>query len=75
MLAFKCKHAYNVPMSDQTASEIIDRLGGTVATAELCEVSSQAVSQWRNDGIPQARVMYLRAIRPEVFGINEQKAA
>ncbi|HET9701157.1 MAG TPA: Cro/CI family transcriptional regulator [Burkholderiales bacterium] len=49
------------------ADTIIDRLGGTGEVAKLCEVSPAAVSQWRHDGIPKARMMYLRAVRPDVF--------
>jgi DNA-binding transcriptional regulator YdaS (Cro superfamily) len=48
------------------AESIIDRLGGNAAVAELCEVTPQAVSQWRS-GIPRARLLYLRAVRPDVF--------
>lgn len=50
-----------------TSSDLIDALGGTSEVAGLCEVTTGAVSQWRNDGIPQARLMYLRVIRPDVF--------
>lgn len=46
---------------------IIDRLGGPAKVARLCRVRSQAVSQWRHDGIPDARLMYLQAVRPDVF--------
>lgn len=49
-------------------SVLIDALGGTVATAALCEVRPQAVSQWRRGGIPKARLMYLRLLRPELIG-------
>ena len=49
------------------ASTIIDRLGGTTAVAELCEVRHQAVSQWRKKGIPKARLQYLRLARPAAF--------
>lgn len=49
------------------ASKIIDALGGTNAVAELCEVTPQAVSQWREDGIPKARLMFLRVARPDVM--------
>lgn len=49
------------------ASKIIDALGGTNAVAELCEVTPQAVSQWREVGIPNARLMFLKLARPEVF--------
>lgn len=50
-------------------SKIIDRLGGTVAVARLCECEPQAVSQWRRFGIPKARRQYLRALRPELFTV------
>lgn len=50
-----------------TTSQIIENLGGTTAVAHLCEVTPGAVSQWKREGIPAARVMYLRAVRPEAF--------
>jgi hypothetical protein len=61
----------------ETASKIIDDLGGTVAVARLCRVTKGAVSQWRINGIPPAREMYLQVVRPEVFANNqpEKKAA
>ena len=48
---------------------IIDRLGGTAATARLCEIEPASVSEWRTreGGIPKARLLYLKAIRPDVF--------
>ena len=49
------------------ASRIIDALGGTGEVARMCEVSDAAVSQWRKDGIPRARLQYLRLARPDVF--------
>lgn len=49
------------------ANKVIDELGGTNAVAELCQITPQAVSQWREDGIPKAREMFLRAVRPDVF--------
>ena len=51
-------------MSD---SDLIDKLGGPSAVAKLLEVTPQAVSQWRDKGIPRARMMYLRLIRPDLF--------
>lgn len=48
-------------------SEIIDKLGGTVAVARICNVSSQAVSKWRIDGIPEARIMYIKLLNPDLF--------
>lgn len=61
-------------------SKTIDALGGTVAVARICDVSSQAVSKWRRDGIPKARLMYLQAVRPDVCqsrnaSISKQEAA
>lgn len=47
-------------------SPIIDALGGTTQVAKICRVSSQAVSKWRRDGIPESRLMYLQVIRPDV---------
>ena len=52
-------------MSD---SDVIDKFGGTNEVARICDISPQAVSQWRKDGIPPARVMYLKLLRPDVFG-------
>lgn len=51
----------------KTPSQIIDALGGSSKVAELCEVTVSAVSQWRDDGIPKARLMFLRLAKPEVF--------
>ena len=53
-------------MSVHPDSPLIDDLGGPTAVAALCQVSPQAVSQWRRDGIPKARRMYLAVIRPDL---------
>ena len=58
-------HAMNSKTTEH--SRIIDALGGTGEVAKLCDVFPSAVSQWRTDGIPRARLMYLRVVRPEVF--------
>lgn len=58
-----------------TASEIIDELGGTAEVARLCDVKQPSVSEWRRNGIPRAREMYLRAIRPDVFEPNRRPTA
>lgn len=55
-------------------SLLIDALGGTTSVAVLCEVEPQAVSQWRKNGIPQSRLMYLKLLRPDVFGAPATKA-
>jgi hypothetical protein len=58
-------------MEHSNHSVVIDRLGGNVAVAGLCRVTSQAVSKWRRDGIPPARLMFLRLARPEAFAAEE----
>jgi hypothetical protein len=57
-----------------TDSEIIDAFGGTSRVAELCEVYPSAVSQWRDDGIPRARLMYLKLLRPDIFAPQQEPA-
>ncbi len=52
-------------MSD--ANFIIDTFGGTSKVAEMFTITTGAVSQWRSSGIPDARLMYLRLLRPDVF--------
>jgi hypothetical protein len=68
-LARKVRCTYNRPMDPNI---IIDKLGGTSAVAKLCEVKVPSVSEWRHNGIPKARLMYLRAVRPEVFDEPQQ---
>jgi hypothetical protein len=47
-------------------SRLIDALGGTVAAARVFEVRPQAVSQWRRQGIPKPRMMFLALLRPDL---------
>lgn len=79
MLALKTKACFNSGMSPE---KIIDALGGTAEVARLCKVTPQAVSQWfgqERDGtqrqIPAARLMYLKAVRPDVFEAPSKEAA
>ena len=65
---------FNAGMNDE-ANRVIDALGGTGAVARMCEVNDSAVSQWRVVGIPRARLMYLRAVRPDLFGQRRRKPA
>jgi hypothetical protein len=62
---------------NKKSSEVIDALGGTVEVSRMCNVTKGAVSQWRENGIPEARLMYLKLARPDVFEPveTEQKAA
>jgi hypothetical protein len=55
------------------ANEIIDALDGTSEVAKLCNVTTGAVSQWRTHGIPEARLMYLKLARPDVFKDDDDK--
>lgn len=43
-----------------SAIQVIDALGGTAAVARIFEVSMPSVSAWKEDGIPPARMMFLR---------------
>jgi len=55
---------------------IIDRLGGTSEVARLCGVKLPSVSEWRKQGIPKARLMYLKLLRPDVFeGVHVEEEA
>ncbi len=56
------------------ANKTIDDLGGTSAVADLCNVTAQAVSQWRKDGIPDARLMYLKLARPDAFKAKDKRS-
>jgi hypothetical protein len=68
-----------------TSDTIISRLGGPSEVAKLCECSPQAVSQWfgidpvsgQQREIPKARLLYLRAVRPDAFAgeLPAEKAA
>lgn len=48
-------------------SAVIEKAGGPSVIARLCEISPQAVSQWRKAGIPRARRMYLELKLPDAF--------
>ena len=56
-------------------SSVIDSLGGNSKVAELCHISSQAVSKWRREGIPQARRQFLEMAFPEAFAKREEQKA
>jgi DNA-binding transcriptional regulator YdaS (Cro superfamily) len=44
-----------------TNNEIINILGGTTKVAKLCGVSVPAVAQWRHNGVPQDKLIFLAA--------------
>lgn len=47
---------------------VIDRLGGTVAVARLCNVSAPSASNWRTRGIPIERCVTIE--RANTLGIK-----
>jgi hypothetical protein len=49
------------------ANRVIDALGGTAKVARLCEVNTQAVSQWRRNGLPRPWRKYFELLRPDLF--------
>ena len=48
-------------------NKIIDAIGGTGKVAEICELTTGAVSQWRTAGIPKPWMKFLQLARPDVF--------
>ena len=60
------------PMEHLDHSRLIDELGGTTSVARLCNVEPQAVSKWKREGIPGARMQFLQAMFPEKFGLRRR---
>lgn len=57
------------------ATQVIDALGGTAAVSRIFDVSMPSVSDWKKDGIPPARMMFLRAVkRKELAGLDLEAA-
>lgn len=44
----------------EEAKNLIQKHGGTSAVARLCEISPQAVSQWKQKGIPKPWLKVLK---------------
>ena len=47
--------------------QIIDALGGVSKTALICNIKPSSVFEWKSRGIPQARMMFLKLFRPDIF--------
>jgi DNA-binding transcriptional regulator YdaS (Cro superfamily) len=47
--------------TDLPSGRIIDLMGGPSEVAKMCNVSPQAVSQWRVHGIPKGQLVILAA--------------
>lgn len=57
------------------ANRIIDAMGGTSSVAEIFSITTGAVSQWREDGIPDSRLFSIKLMRKDLFKNNVKKAA
>ena len=49
------------------ATKVIDALGGTAEVARICQVRMPSVSDWKQKGIPQARMMFLRVVYADLL--------
>lgn len=49
------------------ANRIIDAMGGTSVVSEIFSITTGAVSQWRDDGIPESRLFSIKLLRPDLF--------
>ena len=58
--------------NNESDNQLIDALGGSVAVARMCGVSSQAVSQWRKNGIPRPWKMILETKKSEQSNPEEE---
>lgn len=52
---------------NEEANRIIDAAGGTTAVARRFELTTGAVSQWRDNGIPKPWMRVFKAEMPEIF--------
>lgn len=58
------------------ATQIIKALGDTAAVARLFGIAMSSVSDWKKQGIPPARLMYLKAVhKKKLTGIDLKSAA
>ena len=62
-------------MKTYDANKVIDALGGTGATSRLFGIKDSSVSWWRENGIPQSRVMYLELAHPLIMKAARIKVA
>jgi DNA-binding transcriptional regulator YdaS (Cro superfamily) len=44
-----------------TDAQLIELAGGTAEVSRLCEVSMAAVAQWKRNGIPRDKLVYMAA--------------
>jgi len=56
----------NVCMNSH-ATQIIEALGDTAEVALMFDITKSSVSVWKRNGIPKARMMYLKVTRAKVL--------
>lgn len=54
-------------VTDTKEAEIIEKMGGTTAVAELFGMTTQNVSRWKRHGFPKAWQRVLEKERPDLF--------
>lgn len=57
------------------ATKIISALGGTAAVARMFGLTMPSVSDWKRDGIPKTRMMYLQAAHADKLQDIDVEAA
>lgn len=54
-------------METTYTSTLIDALGGNKKVAKACDISEQAVSQWRKRGMPKPWQKFFKQKNPKIF--------
>jgi hypothetical protein len=54
-------------MQTPDTSTLIDALGGNKKVAKTCDISEQAVSQWRKRGMPKPWQKFFKQRNPKLF--------
>ena len=55
---------------------LIQQMGGPVKASVFFECTSAAISQWiRENKIPNARLLHLKAAKPELFDAEQDEQA
>ena len=57
------------------AKTAIAELGGNAKVARLCDIKPQSVIDWKNNGIPRARIPYLKLKFPNLKAWDLEKEA
>ena len=61
-------------MMNFTDEQLINLSGGTARVSRLCEVTMAAVTQWKTNGIPRDKFLYLAStIEKESHGLLTRK--